>query len=214
MKASIFAAAASLALASAAPGSSKPSGDKNTCNGVQQLATFDDLTALPGAAELTPVPNPYKGLNFKSWDVLQAGVAGQVPAGVLPQSGTQTAVTGVTNSVLTGGPAFIPSGGYKTLDLQSLYFGCVANTVTSVAGVPQQCTIAFTAYLPGSTVAYQTINQQFDPTNAVRSNMVKATFPSTWIKMGRIDIAVVQSTTTSTLTGLLIDNVAYKVYPC
>ena len=194
MKTAIFAAVASLALAAAAPSSS------NSCASKKELATFDDLAAVPGASELTPV-GTYDGLKYNSWTVLSAGVAGDVVAGVKPQSGHQTAITSLTDSVLNGAPAFIPASGYKTLSLKSLYFGCVANTATSLLGVPEQCTVSFTAYKPGSTKAYQTINQQFDPSNAVLSKMAKATFPSSWQKMGKIEIAVVQSTTGASLTG-------------
>ncbi len=99
----------------------------------------------------------------------------------------------------------------RAFSLSSLYFGCVINSLESAAGVPQQCTIAVTAYLPGSTVVYQTINQQFNPASPLLSKMAKATFSSSWQKMGKISIAVVQSTTTSTLTGLLIDNLQYTL---
>lgn len=81
----------------------------------------------------------------------------------------------------------------------------------SAAGVPQQCTLAITAYRPGSNVAYQTVNEQFNPTNTVLSTMSKVTFPSSWQKIGRVDFAIVQSTLTSQLTGLLIDNIDYDL---
>jgi hypothetical protein len=81
-----------------------------------------------------------------------------------------------------------------------------------VAGVPQQCTVAFTSYYPGSSKPYQTINAQFNPTNAVLSKMTKVSFPSSWNKMGKVSVAIVQSTTSSSLTGLLIDNVSYQLY--
>ena len=103
---------------------------------------------------------------------------------------------------------------YTSFTLESLYFGCVLNTVSSVTGVPEQCTVAFTAYLPGSDVAYHTINQQFNPTNALRSNMAKATFPSSWQKMGRVDIAIVQATSGAALSALFLDNVSYELYKC
>lgn len=177
---------------------------------VQQLATFDDLTGIPAVSEINPV-GTYKGLQYNSFDVLVQGVAGVFVTGIIPQSGDQVAANSITGDVLSGAPAFIPASPYKTLNLQSLYMACVANSVESVTGVPEQCTIAFTAYLPGSNVAYQTINEQFDPTNAVLSKMTKVTFPAEWIQMAKIEIAIVQSTTTSALTALLLDNVAYSV---
>lgn len=152
-----------------------------------------------------------EGLKYTSFNVLQQGVAGVITTGVTPQSGRNVASNGITDSVLNGAPSIAPAKGYKSFDLQSLYLACVVNSVESAAGVPQQCTIAFTAYKYGSKSAFQTVNQQFNPTNAVLSKMTKATFPTSWYNLARVDVAVVQSTTSSTLSGLLIDNVAYKV---
>lgn len=180
--------------------------------GTPELATFDDIKALPGASELSPI-GVYKGLQYRSLDTLVQGLLGQTITGVVPHSGDQVAANGVTDNLLTGsGPAFIPAAGNKALDLESLYFGCVVNSAESVVGVPTECTVAFTAYEVGQTVAYQTINQQFNPENLLRSEMTKVVFPKTWCKMGKIEIAVVQAAATSALTGLLIDDVKYKVY--
>lgn len=151
------------------------------------------------------------GLTYKSFNVLQQGVAGIITTGVQPQSGLQVAANGITDSVLRGGPAFLPAKGTKSFDLESLYLACVVNSVESAAGVPQQCTIAFTAYKAGSSKPFQTVNKQFNPTNPVLSKMSRADFPSSWSGLQRVDIATVQATTTSTLSGLLIDNVAYKL---
>ncbi|CZT18131.1 uncharacterized protein RCC_03971 [Ramularia collo-cygni] len=181
-------------------------------DGTDELATFDDIKALPALSELSPI-GVYKGLEYRSFDTLVAGLLGQVPTGVLPKSGNQVAVNGLTDNLLTGsGPAFIPANGNKALDLESLYFGCVVNSVETVTGVPTECTVAFTAYLEGQEVSYETINQQFNPENLLRAEMTKAVFPKTWCKMGKIEIAVVQALATSTLTGLLLDDVKYKVY--
>ena len=93
-------------------------------------------------------------------------------------------------------------------------FGCSVNTLNSAAGVPQGCTVAFTAYKPGSKVAYQTINERFNPTGDTVSKLAKATFPKTWQKMGKIEISVVESTATTDLTALDIDSVSYTLYKC
>lgn len=180
--------------------------------GTSELATFDDIQALPALSELSPI-GVYKGLEYRALDTLIQGLLGQTITGVVPHSGDQVAANGVTDNLLTGsGPALIPADGNKALDLESLYFGCVVNSAETAAGVPSECTVAFTAYLPGQAVAYETINQQFNPKNPLRADMTKAVFPKTWVKMGKIEIAVVQALATSTLTGLLLDDVKYTVY--
>lgn len=88
----------------------------------------------------------------------------------------------------------------------------MVNSAESVAGVPQPCTIAFTAYKAGSGVPFQTLNRNFDPSDPLLSRMAKAGFPKSWSKLGRVEVAVVQAATTEALNGLLIDDVAYKLY--
>lgn len=226
MKVSSFFTAAFATIAAASPVSEKRSAFSS-----QQLAKFDNLPSVPAISELSPVgtyskpqPDPQEpprsptlltpklvGLVYNSFNVLQQGVLGIITTGIKPQSGLNVAANGITDSVLRGGPAISPAKGYKSFDLQSLYFACVVNSVESAAGVPQQCTIAFTAYKPGSSKPFETINKQFNPTNPLLSKMVKAEFPRSWTKLARVDVATVQATTTSTLSGLLIDNVSYKL---
>jgi hypothetical protein len=180
-----------------------------TPSGTQVLATFDDLKALPGVAEINPVGN-YKGLNWKALDILQAGVAG-IATGVSPQSGNNVAANGVTDTLLNGGIS-ITAQSVKSFDLQYAYFGCVVNTVETVASVPQACTVAFSGYKKGSSKVFKTVNQQFNPTNAVVSKMSKATFDSAFAGLDRVDVVVVGGLLPTTLSGLLIDNVSYKTY--
>lgn len=205
-----FATLATLALASAAP---QPRQNTNKCKATPELATFDTLKTIPAAAELSPV-GMYDGLKFNSLDVLQAGVAGDVVVGLIPQSGSQVAVFDVTNGITTGNPSLVPASPYKSFSLESTYFGCSVDNVVSALGVPTACTVSFTAYKPGKNVAFQTINEQFNPTNLTLAHLTKATFPDTWAKMGKIEIAVVQGATTSATTALLIDNVKYDLYKC
>ncbi|KAK3679523.1 hypothetical protein LTR78_001084 [Recurvomyces mirabilis] len=208
----LLSAATLLAIAHAAPSGSGSSSSSSVQKN-QVLATFDDLTAVPGASELSPI-NTYKGLNYNSFDVLQAGVAG-LATGVTPQSSPNTAVNALTNDLTTGGPS-LTTATVKAFDLQYLYFGCVAMSLETVASVPLECTVAFTAYKVGSDVPFATVNQQFNPTNAVISKMSKADFGGQYLSefsgLDRVDISVVQSAGTSTLTALLIDNVAYATY--
>lgn len=191
--------------------SATPVANTGPSKGVAQLAKFDDLSTNPANPLLSPV-GKYKGLNYRSFDVSGLGLAGTQTLGFKPQSGQNVAGAGLLTQGTTGSTALIPASPYKSFDLKSLYFACAVNSIESAVFVPEQCTVAFTAYKPGSNVAYQTINQQFNPTNPTLSKMRKATFPSTWQKMGKIEIAVVQAASTPTLTGLGIDNVAYTLY--
>ena len=159
----------------------------------------------------SPFPHP-EGLKYKSFNVLQQGVAGVITTGIRPRSGLNVAANGITDSVLRGGPALLANAPTKSFDLQSLYLACVVNSVESVAGVPQQCTIAFTAYKKGSAgKPFQTVNKQFNPTNKVLSDMRRADFPSSWTGLEKVEVAVVQATSTEPLNALLIDDVKYVV---
>ncbi len=120
-----------------------PSGKGSSSQGTAQLATFDDLTAVPALSQINPV-GTYKGLKYRSLNVLQVGVLGAAQvAGLKPQSGSQVAANSITGTVLTGAPSISVASPYKSFDLQSLYFGCAVNSAASAVGVPQQCTIAF-----------------------------------------------------------------------
>ncbi|KAK3048413.1 hypothetical protein LTR09_010244 [Extremus antarcticus] len=174
-------------------------------------ADFEDLKAVPALSQINPV-GVYKDREYRSFNVLQVGVFGVGVSGVKPHSGMKVAANSITSTLLTGSPGIIPAASYISLTLESLYIGCVANTASSVTGVPQQCTVAFTAYQPGSDIAYETINEQFDPTDKVLSSMAKVTFPSRWKKMSKISIAIVQATTTSPLAALFFDDISYELY--
>jgi hypothetical protein len=177
--------------------------------GTQELADFDDRKAFPGVTVMNPVSN-YKGLNWKALDVIQAGVAG-ITTGVTPQSGNNVAANGVVETLLAGGIS-ITAQSVKSFDLQYAYFGCVVNTLETVASAPQPCTVAFSGYKKGSSEVFKTVNQQFNPTNAVVSKMSKATFDSAFAGLDRVDVAIVGGLLPNAVTVLLIDNVSYKTY--
>ena len=141
--------------------------------GTQQVATFDDLTAIPAVSEINPVGS-YKGLKYNSLDILQTGVLGISAAPA--QSGTQVAAASITNYLNTGGVS-IAADTVKYFDLQSLYVLCAVDTVTSAVGVPEECSVAFTAYKLNSDVAYDTFNFQFNPDTPLSSQMDKVVFP-------------------------------------
>lgn len=47
-----------------------------------------------------------------------------------------------------------------------------------------------------------------------RITVAKATLPSSWQRMGKIEFAIVDSASGAALTALFLDNVAYQVYEC
>lgn len=185
-----------------------------TTKSTPRLATFDDLKAVPAVSVLSPIGS-YEGLDYNSLNLLQAGVpvVNVLPTGLLPQSGSQGAANGIITGLTQGGPSLTISGTTISFDLIYLYFGCLINSVSTITGVPEQCTLAFTAYKKGkSSTPFQTVNFQFNPTNPLRSKMTKAEFPKSWTGLDRVDIALVQATTTSAASGFLLDNVAYTTY--
>ncbi|KAK5130092.1 hypothetical protein LTR08_002480 [Meristemomyces frigidus] len=204
---SSFASAAALIVAAA--NAMPMAGSSWGPQGTSELATFDDLTATPLLSELSPV-GTYKGLNWAALDVLQAGVAG-IEEGVQPQSGANVAVNGVTDTLLNGALS-ITAKTVKSFDLESAYFGCAINTLETVASVPQQCTVAFTAYKFGVASPFHTVNQSFSPSDLLNSEMTQAIFDYNYEGVDRVDVAVVGGVTPGTLVGLLIDNVQYTTY--
>lgn len=120
------------------------------------------------------------------------------------------AATSLTTIATQGGPALEPAEGFKSFDLDSMYFGCVVNTAVSAAGASQQCTLAFTVYKKDREEPFETINKQFDP-SGLNSKMVKAEFPADWRDIVRLDVTQVQATTTQALNAVFIDNVSYKL---
>ncbi|GAB7366176.1 hypothetical protein MBLNU230_g7736t1 [Neophaeotheca triangularis] len=212
MKYSAIVGAAFSALACASPV------DVEKRTSVQRVANFDDLAAIPGVSQVNPV-GTYMGIDFNSFNVLLAGpprILGipldRALPGLKPRSQRNYAANSVTGTLLTGSPAFIvDDDNFKSFDLQSVFFGCAANSVTSLIGVPQSCTIAFTAHRRGQDGAFETINMQFTPDNPVRSELTKANFPKTWSNLERVDIAIVQATTPPSLSALIIDDASYKL---
>ena len=160
---------------------------------------------MPGLSELSPV-GTYQGLIYNGFDVLSAGVDGQ--NAVAPESGVNVAANGNIND-LTSSPSINASSSISSFDLTYLYFGCVLDTEETLASAPQDCTISFTAFKAGSQAAYQTLDYSFTPSALLDAPMVQAVFPSNWTYLSLVEIAVVESTSTALLTGLLVDNVEH-----
>lgn len=171
---------------------------------------FDDLTAVPALPEVDPV-GTYKGLQWNAFNVLEQTLG--KAAAVEPQSGLNVASNGFTDD-LDSSPSIQIISSYSTFDLQSLYFGCVIDSLESVAGVAEDCTITLTAYKKSApTTPFATAALGFTPSNPLLANpMVHYTLPSSWSGLDKVDFAVVASTTPGTLTALLVDSVSYVLH--
>lgn len=198
-----------LALAALSHALPSPSGLETRAVTGQQLATYDDIKAVPAENLLNPISS-YKGLTYTGFQVLVEGVAGSPIAGIRPASGDQVLSNGVVGDILSGQPSFKANKG--KLDLESIFFACTAETLESAANVPVACTVAFTAFPPNSDTASDTVNHAFNPTDALLSDMTKATFPSSFKNAERIEMSVVSSVVTETLTSFFIDNNAYRLH--
>ncbi|KAL8830625.1 MAG: hypothetical protein Q9191_001326 [Dirinaria sp. TL-2023a] len=110
------------------------------------LITYDDIDANPLVSATSPVPNPYKGLDFLDWRARANGVS------ILKsQSGNNTISAGGTGGILSGSttPPNITSqydgSNVVFYDLVSTYFGCAVSTAVST-GAPQPCTLQFQGF--------------------------------------------------------------------
>lgn len=152
------------------------------CLTTEHSRQYDDIVSNPALAQLSPIPSPYNGLVFGSFNARNDGVSilrsvsspvstdlsnrfiSTEPATMLAwnsdtdsQSIKKTASSVPLNNMLAGHPANITSeysGSPVTpFDLVSTYAGCAVTTRASV-GVPQACTIQFKAIkTDGTTVS-------------------------------------------------------------
>lgn len=163
---------------------------------------FDDITVTVPVASLQPIGN-YKGLNWNGFNVINVGNA---VTGVAPQTEPNVAVqyiltTGTSNTA-TLTPA---SSSTKYFALQSFYFGCVASSQETVAGVPIACTMTLTGKKNGKTVVTQNIS--FNPTGPLISNMAYQKFAGAWSAVDEVDFTL--TSTLSTAISVLYDNFSY-----
>lgn len=199
-----------VALAQATPTSPKPSGKS-------ELATFDDLKDfLPGVAQPNPV-GKYKGLNWNSLNVLEPGIAGIGLNAITPKSGKNVAANSMVTTLLAGGIQITPDTDLvASFDLEYVYFACLFATQESVVSEAQACTVSFTAYKSGRPEPFVTVNQQFNPISILPffpSEMSKASFDlRDFAGLDRVDVAVVASANSNTLTALNLDSVKYTTY--
>jgi len=89
--------------------------------------------------------------------------------------------------------------------LSSFYFGCVASSQETIAGVPIACSITVTGIRNGATVA--TENFSFTPVGLL-SKMEKVTFSAgAWKAVDEVQFT--QTTLLSTAISVLYDNLQY-----
>lgn len=198
---------AMVAVASAIPGGT------GSCLATSKLAKYDNIKTTPAVPELNLI-RKYMGLRYNALNAAQFGLAKAEVSGVIPKSGDQVAVTGFATETLHGSPALMAASPFKSFGLKQIYQGCLAGTAEQAASVPVACTLAYTAYKPGQSIPFDTVNQDFTPSNLTLSKMTKATFPASWAKIGKIEIAVVASTVPTNAVAFALDNVKYNLYKC
>jgi hypothetical protein len=181
------------------------------------IATFDGRAPFPGVSIVNPV-GLYRGLRYQSFNIVGAGVALspnlEVPPvlGLLPQSADIVIVASVVSQTLNG-PAAIYAATIPSFVLQELYFGCEVSDGTEVGSVPIPRTVAFTGVknnLDQGDGERVTVNIPFGPENPVLSHLQRAVFEGKeWSGLNKLEVAIVQSSSTATLTVLYIDNIKY-----
>jgi hypothetical protein len=93
--------------------------------------------------------------------------------------------------------------------LQGFYFGCVAGTQETVAGLPVACTLTLTGKRKGKVVVTQDIS--FSPTGLLVSDMKKQVFAGAWTNVDEVDFKQTGLLSAAT-TGVLYDNVQYTTF--
>lgn len=86
-----------------------------------------------------------------------------------------------------------------SFDLEYVYFACVVNSIESVTEIPEDCTVAFTGYKKDKPTPEKTVNFQFNPTNPLLSDMIKATFPRSFTGLDRVEVSFVQALSPASL---------------
>lgn len=92
--------------------------------------------------------------------------------------------------------------------LQSFYFGCVASSQETLAGVPIACTLTLTGKRKGKVVVTQDIS--FSPTGLLVSDMKKQTFAGAWTNVDEVDFQ--QTALLAAATSVLYDNVQFTTF--
>jgi len=168
-------------------------------------AQFDDIKVTVPVASLQPI-GTYKGLNWDGFNVIDVSLA---PTGVAAQSKPNVAVQYILSTGLDNTATLKPASSKTTyFSLQSFYFGCVASSQETVAGVPLACSLTLTGKRNGKTVVTQDIS--FTPAGLLTSPMKKQTFAGLWTNVDEVDFQL--DGLLAAATSVLYDNVQFTTF--
>jgi hypothetical protein len=156
-------------------------------------------------ASLQPIGD-YKGLSWDGFNVIDVSLAS---TGVAPHTEPNVAVQYILSEGVDETATLKPASDKTTyFSLQSFYFGCVASSQETVAGVPIACTLKLTGKRKGKVVVTQNIS--FQPTGLLTSDMKKQVFAGAWTNVDEIDFE--QTGVLAAATSVLYDNVEYITF--
>ncbi|KAK5126280.1 hypothetical protein LTR85_010516 [Meristemomyces frigidus] len=172
----------------------------------QQQATFDDITVTVPVASLQPI-GTYKSLVWNNFNVIDVSLA---PTGVAPETEPNVAVQYLLTTGLSNTASLTPasSSGVSYFALESFYFGCVASSQETVAGLPIACSLTLTGKRGGETVATQEVS--FSPSGLLTSEMDKVEFAGSWQAVDEVTFE--QTEALAVAISVLYDNVKYATF--
>ncbi|GAB1740429.1 hypothetical protein NU219Hw_g5534t1 [Hortaea werneckii] len=173
----------------------------------QRNANFDDLNAGTGVTSPTPVPDPYMGLDFDGFNVINVGNA---VTGVKPQSGKQVGVQYILTTGKDNTANLKTTGDTKYFVFQEFYFGCVLSSQETLAGVPTSCALTLTGKRNGRTVVTQDVNFNGGLANGVTKNMKRVLFDGRFTAVDEVSFELTSNLAAA--TSVLYDNVRYVTY--
>ncbi|KAI7210667.1 hypothetical protein KC333_g8120 [Hortaea werneckii] len=173
----------------------------------QRNANFDDLNAGTGVTSLTPVPDPYMGLDFDGFNVINVGNAA---TGVKPQSGKQVGVQYILTTGSDNTANLKTTGDTKYFVFQEFYFGCVLSSQETLAGVPTSCALTLTGKRNGKTVVTQDVNFSSGLANGLTKNMKRVLFDGRFQAVDEVSFELTSNLAAA--TSVLYDNVRYVTY--
>ncbi|KAK4549154.1 hypothetical protein LTR36_007612 [Oleoguttula mirabilis] len=171
----------------------------------QQQATFDDITVTVPVASLQAI-DTYQYLLWTGFDVIDVSLA---PTGVAPQSEPNVAVQYLLTTGTSNTASLTPATGVSYFALQSFYFGCVASSQETAAGLPIACSLTLTGKRGGETIATQEVS--FDPSElALTSNMTKVVFAGSFQAVDEVTFE--QTAVLATAISVMYDEVSYATF--
>ena len=159
---------------------------------------FDDIKVNDKGLSLQPI-GTYRGLNWTGFDVIDVSLA---PIGVAPVTEPNVAVQYILSESLGTTATLVPAK-IDGLILQSFYFGCVASSQETDAGVPLACSLTITGTRRGKVVYTQDVS--FKPDTPLVSNMAMQKIPGKVIDK----VEFKQTELLAAATSVLYDNVQF-----